>query len=409
MDAIIDRLARVQIAEAMADTPVILIKGPRQSGKTTLAQTFQNQSRSFVTLDDETALAGAMDDPVGFMRGLDDAIIDEIQRAPALLRGIKRSVDQDRRAGRFILTGSADLMTLPIVAESLAGRMETVTLYPFATAEILGRTPTFLTSLFEREIAKVDDPILGSDLIELVLIGGYPEMRKRQAMGRRRIWVREYIDALVRRDVRDISEVEKFDELHQLLRVLAQYAGQLINLAALGRNTNLDAKTVHRYIGLLEQLFLIQRISAWHRNDLKRLVKSPKIAFVDSGIVATLRGASPDTFRLDKTSFGPILESFVFSELVKQIAWSDDNITITHFRDKDGIKVDLILENEARQSVGIEIKASATVRSEDFRGIKKFAQIQGSRFVAGYVLYDGENVIPFGDRFFAVPISALWY
>ena len=308
LDKILERLARRQIAAAMSDTPVVLIKGPRQSGKTTLARTFEGEKRVFITLDDDTALAGASSDPVGFMRGMSDAIIDEVQRAPALLRGIKRAVDEDRRAGRFILTGSADLMTLLIVAESLAGRMQTVTLLPFATSEILERTPTFLNSLFEAEFPKIEHPILGEALIDLVLIGGYPEMQRRAAAERRRAWVRDYIDALVRRDVRDISEIEKFDELRQLLRVLAQYAGQLVNLAELGRNAGLDAKTVRSYIGLLEQLFLVRRIEAWHRNDLKRLVKSPKIAFIDSGLLATLRGARRDSFAIDKTKFGPILE-----------------------------------------------------------------------------------------------------
>lgn len=408
MTELIDRLARIQVADALGDSPVVLVKGPRQSGKTTLVRMFEREGRAYITLDDETVLAAAMTDPVGFTRALDTAIIDEVQRAPGLLRSLKKSVDEDRRPGRFLLTGSADLMTLPVVSESLAGRMESITLYPLAVSERLGTRPRFLDAVFDGHLPEIRELLIGDALVDLVLVGGYPEMVRRGTARRRGIWVRDYLDAIIQRDVRDIGEIEKFDELRQLLRLLTHHAGQLLNFSRLGRDAGLDAKTAQRYLGLLEQLFLVRRIEAWHRNDLKRLLKTAKLVFIDSGLLAAQRGVTVEGLRADRTLFGPILESFVCSELLKQIGWAEADIRLSHFRDKDGAEVDLILEDGAGRYVGVEAKASATVKSEDFHGLRKFADAVGSRFVQGCVLYDGETVVPFGAGLHAVPLSALW-
>lgn len=408
MTDFLQRIAKTRIEEALENSPVVLVKGPRQSGKTTLVRMFEREGQNYITLDDDTVLSAASSDPVGFLRGLDTVIIDEIQRAPALLQAIKKTVDEDGRAGRFLLTGSADLTTLPIVSESLAGRMETVSLYPFAAAELMGTEPHFIADLFDGKLPKITETIVGDALVDLVLAGGYPEMQRRSTPRRRRAWVRDYVDALIQRDVRDISEIERFDELQHLLRILPHCVGQLINLADLGRNTGLDAKTVRRYLGVLEQLFLVRRIEAWHRNDLKRLVKSPKLAFIDTGLLATLHGMDAAGVRADRTAFGGVLESYVFGEILKQIAWMDEDIRIAHFRDKDGMEVDLVLENASRRCIGLTVKARATVWAEDFRGLRKLSDVAGAGFSAGYVLYDGETVVPFGERLFAVPLSILW-
>lgn len=408
MTSIIRRLAENQIREALTDSPVVLIKGPRQSGKTTLAQLFTEDTRPYLTLDDETVLHAAQSDPVGFVRGLDRTIIDEIQRAPALLRSLKKAVDEDRRSGRFLLTGSADLMTLPIVSDSLAGRMESITLYPFGTAELQGTSPGFLKKLFGDGFQSCSDPLMGDALVNHVLIGGYPEMVRRTSPQRRSIWVRDYLDALVQRDVRDISEIEKFDALRQLLRLLSHHAGQLLNFNRMGRDTGLNSKTAARYLALLEQLFLVRRIEAWHRNDLKRLLKTPKLAFVDSGILAAQRGLNSENVLRDRTAFGPVLESFVVSEIIKLIGWSGQDIRLSHFRDKDGSEVDLVLEDGAGRICGIEVKASATIKNSDFSGLRKFAAATETQFHRGCVLYDGDAAVPFGDHLQAVPISALW-
>jgi len=407
-DAIYPRFAAALVTTALRDTPVVLVTGPRQCGKTTLVRDLVTKDREFLTLDDETILASARSDPAGLVRGLDRATIDEVQRAPDLLRSIKRSVDEDRRAGRFLLTGSANLLTVPQVSESLAGRMEIVNLLPLSQAEIHRHKPGFLKAAFEGKVGRPRRTLLGNDLVEAVLIGGYPEMLRRKQPKRRQAWARDYIRAIVQRDVRDIAEVEKLDQIPRLLRVLAQHAGQLTNFTQMGGSIGFDDKTTRKYIGILEQLFLVRRIEPWWRNHLKRLVKTPKLHFVDSGLLATLLGITAERIKKDRTTFGHLLETFVFSELLKQMSWMEGSWTLYHYRDKDQDEVDIVVEDAAGAVVGLEVKAGATVNSEDFKGLRKLGKACGDDFKLGLVLYDGEKAVPFGDRLFAAPLSCLW-
>ena len=402
------RFAAGPVATALADTPVVLVSGPRQCGKTTLVRDLVAGKREFITLDDDTILASARSDPGGLVRGLDKATIDEIQRAPDLLRSIKRAVDMDRRAGRFLLTGSANLLTVPHVSESLAGRMEIVNLLPLSQAEIHRRKPAFLKSAFKGKPGKPGEALTGNDLVEAVLTGGYPEMLRRQHPERRRAWARDYIRAIVQRDVRDIAEIEKLDQIPRLLRVLAQHSGQLSNFTQIGGQVGFDDKTTRKYVGILEQLFLVRRLEPWFRNRLKRLVKTPKLHFLDSGLLATLLGITRERVRLDRAVFGGLLETFVFSEVLKQISWMENPCTVWHYRDKDQDEVDIVVEQNPGALVGIEVKASATVTSSDFKGLRKLATACGGDFQLGLVLYDGERSVPFGDRLFAAPLSCLW-
>lgn len=396
------------IAAAMADTPVVLVNGPRQSGKTTLVRTLTGPDRTYLTLDDDTTLNSVRADPTGFIRDIDEATIDEVQRAPDLLRAIKRSVDEDRRPGRFLLTGSANILTIPTVAESLAGRMEIVTLLPLAQAEIRDSGSTFLNRTFTGQVAAPQVKALGKDLVEIVLIGGYPEMLGRSDPRRRSAWARDYIRAIVERDVRDITEIDKLEQMPQLLRALAQHAGQLTNFAQLAGQIHIDDKTARRYVGVLEQLFLVRRVEPWFRNRLKRLVKTSKLHFLDSGLLAVLVGATPERIAGDRSLFGSLLETFVVSEILKLATWSDTVSTLHHYRDKDQVEVDVVLENDAGAIVGIEVKAAATVSAADFKGLRKIAEIAGDDLRVGMVLYDGDKVLPFGERLFAAPLSCLW-
>lgn len=289
MTSIYPRRIEPHIAEALQDTPVVLLAGPRQAGKTTLVRQIADQQRlRYLTMDDELTWLSAQEDPVGMIRSLDRAVIDEIQRAPKLLLAIKKSVDDDRRPGRFLLTGSANLMALPAVADSLAGRMETLTLLPLSQSEIESRAANWIDSAFAGRILKTARPAPGSRLIERVLRGGYPEAISREAPKRRAMWARQYIDALIQRDVRDVAGIEKLDQLPRFLRALAQTAGQMCNYAQLGGQVGLDGKTVSRYIAIFEQMFLLRRIDVWARNRLNRVVKTPKLQFIDSGLLATL-------------------------------------------------------------------------------------------------------------------------
>ncbi len=402
------RFAASRVETALSDTPVVLVNGPRQCGKTTLVRNLIGGNREYYTLDDATVLESARTDPDGFVRRLGSAVIDEVQRAPELLIALKKAVDEDRRPGRFLLTGSANVLTLPRVAESLAGRMEVITLQPLSQAELLGKAPGFLSNAFQGQPTTPVSLLSREALMEAVLTGGYPEMLERRDAERRRSWARNYIKAIVDRDARDIADLEKLDRMPRLLRALAEHSGQLTNYAQLGGQLGLDGKTANKYIGVLEQLFLITRIEPWFRNRLSRLVKTPKLHFLDSGLLASLSGATYETLENDRTRFGALLETFVLAEVVRQITWQSDMYSLYHYRDKDQNEVDIVIENEMGDVVGLEIKAAATVRASDFKGLRRLAESAGSDFKFGAVLYDGDAILPFGDGLYAAPISSLW-
>lgn len=406
--ALFPRFSAELVTTALKDTPVVMVAGPRQCGKTTLVRDLVASEREFITLDDDTVLAAARSDPTGLVRGLDRATIDEVQRAPGLLRAIKRLVDEKRRAGRFLLTGSADILALPQVSESLAGRMEIISLLPLSRAEIRGRRPTFLHAAFAGKINKPTETMIGEDLVEAVLIGGYPEMVQRKDPTRRRTWALDYVRAIVQRDVRDIAEVEKLDQMPRLLRVLANHSGQLTNFTQMGGQIGFDDKTTRKYIGILEQLFLVRRVEPWFRNRLKRLIKTPKLHFVDSGLLGALLAVTAERVAQDRSILGPLLDTFVFGEVLKQASWSDEGYALYHYRDKDQDEVDLVIETGSGKLVGLEVKAAATVNAVDFKGLRKLASSVGDDFKLGAVLYDGERTLSFGDRLFATPISCLW-
>lgn len=402
------RGASERVLAALTDTPVVLVNGPRQCGKTTLVRSLFQAERPYYTLDDETTLGSAKADPVGFIRQIDTAILDEVQRAPELLRAIKGAVDTDRRPGRFLLTGSANVLALPIASDSLAGRMEVVTLLPLAQGEIERATSNFIDRTFAGELTTPQRPILGQSLIERAITGGFPEMIARGDPRRRTAWAREYIRAIIERDVHEIADVERLDQMPQLLRALAHHSGQLLNFSQLAGQVGLDDKTARRYIGLFEHLFLVRRIEPWFRNPLKRLVKTPKLFVLDSGLLAALTGLTTDRISKDRTLFGALLETFVANEVIRLSTWSDVQPTFHHYRDKDQDEVDIVLEDDLGAIVGLEVKASATVNSSDFKGLRKVAAATGRAFKAGLVLYDGDRILPFGDGFAAVPLSCLW-
>ena len=408
-DGLFQRFAAGRVTTALEDTPVVMVSGPRQCGKTTLVRDLVAGERTYVTLDDDTALEGARQDPAEFVRGRARITIDEVQRAPDLLRAIKRAVDLDRSPGRFLLTGSANVLTLPTVSESLAGRMEVVTLQPLSRAEVRGRRPAFLRKAFTGALVKPPEQMIGDDLVHAVLTGGYPEMLlRRDEPGRRQTWARDYLRAIVQRDIRDIADVDRLDQMPRLLRVLAHHSGQLTNFAQIGGQNNLDDKTTKKYVAILEQVFLVRRLEPWFRNRLKRLVKTPKLHFLDSGLLAAILGVTAERILRDRTLFGPLLEAFVFAEVLKQVGWLDEECSLSHYRDKDQDEVDIVVENETAALVGIEVKAAATVHANDFKGLRKLAAATRDALRLGLVLYDGEETVPFGDRLFAAPVSCVW-
>ncbi|MGL4635480.1 MAG: ATP-binding protein [Beijerinckiaceae bacterium] len=403
----LSRHAETAIRTALGDTRVVAIAGPRQSGKTTLAKAIAGETHTYVTLDDPALLNAARADPSGLIRRLDRAVIDEIQRAPELMLAIKQSVDERPEPGRFLITGSADLLAMPRAAESLAGRIEIVSLLPLSVAEINRLPPPhFLDRLFAGDIMAPTSP--SPDLPELLFRGGYPEAVARNDARRRRDWHRAYLKSVLDRDLRDIAAVDKLDRMPELLGLLAARAGQLVNWSSLGNDARLDGKTVERYVRLLENLFILRLLPAWSTNATQRLISTPKVHFLDAGLLASLLNLPTRDLQLDRSPLGPVLESFVLSEILKMPLLKERDIRLSHYRDKDQVEVDIVLEDDRGRIAGIEVKASATASSSDFRGLKRLAERAGERFVCGLLLHDGERTLSFGDQLIAAPINILW-
>ena len=401
------RMLAPRVREALRDTPVVAISGPRQSGKTTLARLFVGRSRQFVNLDDLSTLAAAKADPTGFVSRLDKAVIDEIQRAPELLLPIKQSVDADRRPGRFLLTGSANIFTMPRIMESLAGRVESLELYPLAANEIERRSrPKFFDRAFSDRILDTSEK-LAPTRIESLLAGGYPAALARRQAHRQRAWYRAYVRSLAEKDVAEVARLDKLTRFPRLIAVAAQLSAQLVNLSEIARHVQLDYKTVDHYLTVLEHLYVLRRLAPWHRKELKRIIKTPKLHFVDAGLLTTVRGLEPAALAMDRTRLGPILESYVFGELLKLGTVAHQELQFFHYRDKDQVEVDFVVEASAGELIGIEVKSAATVQATDFRGLERLRTISGRQFRQGIVLYTGDKALPFGDRLTAMPLSSL--
>jgi uncharacterized protein len=408
--SLIPRFARARLEEALDDTPVVLIHGPRQCGKTTLAQMVgEARGYTYLSFDDGVVLAAAEADPAGFVADLPRrAILDEVQRAPGLFTSLKSVVDRDRTPGRFLLTGSANVLLLPTLADSLAGRMEVLRLYPLAESELAGATDAFLDRLFASVFGIRRHDRLGPELAERICRGGYPPAIARSTPTRRAAWYRDYVEAMVQRDVRDLARIASLDVLPRLLALAAGQTARLINVSELASPFQVSRPTIRDYVTLLERVFLLEELPPWHTNRLSRLIKTPKLHMGDTGLCCALLGLDTPALSHDRGTLGQILETFVFQELRRQASWRDDDIRFHHFRDKDGAEVDIVLERGTREIAGVEVKASGTVTAADFRGLRKLQAAADTRFVGGVVLYDGEATVPFGDRLHAVPIRTLW-
>jgi len=407
----IRRNIQSRIQDALADTPVVLLSGARQTGKTTLVQSLAgNLSAEYFTLDDVATLALARGDPAGFIRNLTGpVIIDEIQKAPELFPAIKLAVDRNRKPGRFLLTGSANVMALPRLSESLAGRMEIVPLFPFSAGEINGVAETTIRRLFADDFNRWKHKASNNlSLVERVVRGGYPQAVEREDATRRSAWFASYISTLLQRDVRDFARVDALHALPNLLKLLAARSAGLFNLSDVGRDARLPHSTLTRYLVVLEALFLVHRLAAWSTNIGKRLVKSAKLHIGDSGLACHLIGADAARFKHDPSLLGKIVESFVVGEFLKQASWSEPQVSLYHFRTTGGVEVDLILEQANGIIAGVEVKASATVTPADFVGLQGLRDQLGKRFRAGVVVYTGDQTIPFGDRLWALPMENLW-
>jgi len=409
---LISRHVAGEVEAALADTRVVLINGARQVGKSTLAAMViadRPRSRS-VTLDDAATRAAAEADPVGFVQqSAGTLLIDEVQRAPDLLLAIKAEVDRDQRPGRFLLTGSAQVLSLPRVSDALAGRIEPIELWPFSQGELRGRRDDFVAALFRRApLADFESSLKKTDYLEVAATGGYPEITRRTSAARRRRWFDAYLETLVQRDIRDIADLERLSELPRLLRMIAARSANVVNVEALARDSRMAGPTFRRYLNLLELTFLVQRVPAWSTSRTARALHSPKFYVGDSGLLTHLLGASAGSLAEPRGASGSVLETYAAMEIRRQISWSDQPASLHHYRTKDGVEVDCLLEVPDGRIAGIEVKAAATVAAADFRGLRTLRDGAGEAFTAGILLYCGAQTLPFGERLWAVPMAALW-
>jgi len=403
------RRATESIMEALSDTRVVLVNGARQTGKSTLVRRIGRQTgATWYTLDDGATRQHAAEDPTEFVRLDDHMIIDEIQRDPDLLLAIKALVDEEPVPGRFLLTGSARVLGLRNLPDTLVGRMETIELWPLSQGEIDGCEDGFVDAAFSLgPELRHESALTRDDYIERIIRGGFPGAIWRPER-RRTTYLLGYVADLVNRDVVQLSEIERGPQMHALVRVLAARSAQTLAPASVGSSLGLDNKTLSRYIRLLEEVFLIKRIPPWSRRISPRATTQWKVAFVDSGVASAVLGQSAVRLRKPGSPLGGLLEGFVGMEIARQLTWSQTDATMSHFRTKDQLEVDIVLENRLGEVVGIEVKASSTPTPADFRGLRHLAERVGDDFLAGYVLHTGPHTLPAGPKMRAVPISALW-
>lgn len=423
------------LIEALEDSPVVLIHGPRQCGKTTLAQMIcapkylQQENNSvtkalqdnlatikripeyeYINFDDDIVRQTAKTDPMGFVAGLPEhVILDEAQRVPEIFTALKMQVDRRRVPGRFVLTGSANVLLNPKLLDSLAGRLQMIKLYPLAQCELENQPPNgFLDALFGNGFKIRSTERLGKNLGERIVAGGYPVALELPVGRRRTNWYNNYVVSQLQRDLSDFTRIATLDFLPQLLALSASQTAGLFNISGLASLLQLSRHTVSNYVKLLEISFLLERLPPWHSNRQSRLVKTPKIHIGDTGLACALLKASTESLMADRSLLGQILETFVFNELKRQASWHDDSMSFYHYRDRDRREVDIVIERGPGAIAGIEVKASGTVTKTDLRGLRRLKEITGSRFVGGVVLYDGEVSAGFGDGLYAVPLRMLW-
>lgn len=396
---------------AMSDTPVVCLLGPRQCGKSTLAANL-DPKRAYFSFDDQNLLNAAKSDPEGFVAQLPEWVtIDEVQRVPELLLAIKRNVDSNRKAGRYLLTGSANLLQMPRLADSLAGRMECIYLHPFTESEKEKSPGMFLKEWLggslETQLSTSTAPA-PSSLPKRLTTGGYPEPNRR-APTRARVWHRQYIRSIIERDIHDVAQVKEGQDVARVLELLAYRTAKLLNVSRVASDLKLDRDTVERYLTILEKVFLVRRIPAWHRNSAKRLIRTPKIYLRDSGLISTLNDLKSEDWNTRKDEFGHVLESFVGQELIAQAGWTDPDLLFLHYRDKDQVEVDFVIV-KGKKVWGVEVKAAATVSASDGKGLRRLAAQSGRDFQEGIVLYDGNSVLQISNhpKIYAVPLTRLW-
>jgi len=404
----INRLLEPAITYALKSSRVVAITGARQVGKSTLAAKLPG-GRGYFTMDDIGVRDAAKRDPVGFARGLPHgSVIDEAQLVPELFRAVKLIVDQRRVAGQFVLTGSSNISTMPHLSESLAGRVAIFTLRPFAQYEVAGKRGSVVEDLFDTAHRWDVEPVDQTNLIERLTAGGYPEACDSSSVRARDLWFSNYINTMMQRDIRDLAQIADTAAIYRLLADVTSRSGQIRNITKIASTTEIAAKTVERYMNTLEQAHLISTIPAWRAGIPGRKSAAPKVVANDSGLAAFQLHADFDRLSKDRNLLGPLLETFVINEVLKHASWSDEPPNLLHYREKDAVEVDILLENRRRECIAIEVKATSSPTERDFRGLYHILADERLNVVQGVLVYTGSTIIPRNERLKAIPVSMFW-
>ncbi|MDO8272826.1 MAG: ATP-binding protein [Gammaproteobacteria bacterium] len=414
-----DRWQEKKVLQALGTRRVLILAGCRQCGKTTLSRSLASAGSIYRTLDDPTLMAAAQSDPAGFVAHADELmIIDEIQRVPALLQAIKRNVDDNQNPGRFLLTGSANIQSLPGVTESLAGRVRKLRLRPLTQGELLGNQPHFIQAAFREEFTafsldheNLQGPVFDQDFyITQALKGGYPEALRLESEREIRQWHKDYVESLIERDLRDIINIRRKDSMLKLLEILAAWSSNYMDVAKIGAGLALQRPALESYINALETLYLVERVPAWTRTDYDRVGKRDKILMTDSGLMSSILNWRHERVRLDGKLYGKLLETYVFTQLAAILDAQDEDYSLFHYRDREKREIDFLVENENGDLLGLEVKAASAISKDSFKHLEWFkANMAGERRFTGVVLYTGEHIVSFGLGLWAVPISSLWH
>ncbi len=407
----VDRHIRPTVVEALREARAVCLLGARQAGKSTLARAIAGREHParYLTLDDEATRRSALDDPTGFIAGVvGSAVIDEVQRAPDLMLAIKERLDTNNERGQFLLAGSANLLTLPTIADALAGRVDYVHLWPFSQGELAGRRENFIDRLFAGDVPGIADAQVGrAAYAERIAAGGFPDAQHRTGRGRARFFT-SYVSSMLGRDLQDVAKVRDTSNVERLLRIVAARSAALVSSRAIASDLDVDHKTVTAHTHILENLFLVSRLQPWHINLGSRQVKTPKLYMTDTGLLTHLLNMDAKGIARNPDSAGAVFETFVAMELARQRDWAESSPTFFHYRDSQQREVDMVLELGSGEVAGVEIKTAAGVRPRDFAGLRHLRDKLGTRFKAGVVLYTGKQTLSFGDRLSAVPLCGLW-
>jgi uncharacterized protein len=409
--AFIDRNIRPTVVGALTEARAVCLLGARQSGKSTLARAIaaDEHPAEYLTLDDDATRRAALEDPTGFIAGVSGAVvIDEVQRAHDLMLAIKERLDTNNERGQFLLAGSANIITLPTIADALPGRVDYVRLWPFSQGELAGRRESFIDRVLAGEAPHIDDAEVGRGAYAArIVAGGFPDAQDRGPRGRARFFT-SYTSTILGRDLQDIASVRDTDSVELLLRIVAARSAGLVSSRAVASELGVDHKTVAAQTRILEELFLVWRLPPWHVNLGSRQVKTPKIHMADTGLLTHLTNVNAQRIVQNPTLAGPIFETFATMELARQCDWAESSASLFHYRDKQQREVDVVLELGSGEIAGVEIKTGASVRAKDFAGLRHLRDKLGARFKLGAVLYTGRRTLSFGDRLAAVPLCGLW-